>query len=139
MKRYWVLNFVFAAIFIASTAMQTSTTPPGVPADTTKLRVEMTDKGQLRLQVHGENNTGKKLRLAIVKKESSSLSYASESVIYNEFIKADNVNFERVLNLSQLENGTYEIEVTGGKQRFVRSITLQTTAEAVQKPREIVF
>ncbi len=138
MKQNWVLNLVFATMFIALTAMQTNTAPNYLNGGDT-LWVEIVDKGQMRLQVHGDNHTGKPLRLTIVQKERSTLNYASETVIYRDRIKAGETNFDRLLNLSQLENGTYEIEVTSGKQRFVRSITIQTTTETVQKPREIVF
>ncbi len=140
MKQNWVLNLVFATMFIALTAMQTATIPVSAcPEAGDVFQVEVIDKGQLRLQVHGENQTGKKLRLTIVQKEQSTLNYDSKTIIYRDQIKADETNFDRLLNLSQLENGTYEIEVTSGKQRFVRSITIQTTTETVQKPREIVF
>ena len=135
MKNNWALNLFIVAFFLVLTAMQLNPAPQTINSD---FKVEITQREDLRLIIHCEKEVGSKLQLSLVKPEKSVFGYSSESVIYQDKIAANITDYNRILNLSNLENGTYEIEITGGKKRFTRQIEIQTVTETTPRPRVIV-
>ena len=163
MKQNWILYCLSATFMLALTAMKPASAPLEAEQlyfgsagfvhenpitapycdtqnlDTLSIKVEIQSGNDLRIQVHCENYTGKKLRLLLLQKDNTVFGYRSEMVMHEDIVEGSLTQFDRVLNLSQLENGTYEIEITSGKERFVRRIQIQNIAEKATQPRKITF
>lgn len=138
MKQNRWVGLILAVLFIALTAMQTRSVD-SLPFTENKLKIELAEHSDLRLKLQCVNETGKKVRISVVRKEDSIFGYHSESTVYEEYVAAEQTSFNKLLNLSQLENGDYYVEITGGKERFVRHIKIQDVVEKENKPRKIVF
>jgi hypothetical protein len=135
MKNNWALNLFIVAFFLVLTSMQLNPAPQTINTD---FKVEIIQCDDLRLVIHCEKEVGSKLHLSLMKPEKSVFGYQSELIIYQDKIAADITDYNRILNLSNLENGTYMIEITGGKKRFTRQIEIQTVTETTPRPRVIV-
>ena len=90
------------------------------------LQVNIATTDDLRIQLTGRNDTGKKLYLTVLMQEDATFSRVAETEIYSEEISADIAGFNRVLNLSKLESGTYRISIKAGKQHFDRYVNIRS-------------
>ncbi|MBC7776702.1 MAG: hypothetical protein H7246_14810 [Phycisphaerae bacterium] len=122
MKHSWTMLLLGASFFVLLTSMKTIT-PQAGPAD---LKVDLTTTDDLRVQLTAQNETGKKLYLSVLMLESGVYNRLTETEIYTEEISGDISSFNRTLNLSKLESGTYRIVVKAGKQRFDRLINIKS-------------
>lgn len=126
---------LFGATFFATlTAMKIPQTDP----HNTNLNVELTATDDLRLQLTGQNTTGNKLHIKLSRDEATSFGHNMETVFYTERIAADSKGFNRTLNLSQLESGSYELEFRSGKERIVRYFEIgKAVLKEVSPPRVV--
>lgn len=134
MKNKWALLVLSAPLFVLFTAMKMS--PSG--GNPTKLNVEMTTTSGLRVQLAGQNHTGSKLHLKLFRDERTGFGYRTETVFYTERIAADETEFNRTLNLSQLESGVYELEIRSGKERIVRRLEIGAKPSTTVEPARVV-
>lgn len=88
--------------------------------------VQVEQKDNLRLVISCQKQAGQKLALVIKKIDVQLFKSPYEEVIYEENIPASVAEHVRMLNLSQLGEGTYQIEVKGGKQRFAQAVRIET-------------
>ena len=121
MKYNWILLFFGASLFTLLTSMKM---PAPQPAST-DLKVEIKTIDDLRVQLTAQNETGKKLYISILMQESGPFNRISETEIYGEEIAADVATFNRTLNLSKLESGTYRIKIKAGKQHIERILNIR--------------
>jgi hypothetical protein len=112
-----------------------------LPSDLTKgLNVALVAKEKLKVQLIGENNTGKTLKVKIIKIDNNYFGYYSESVIYTEKITADITKINKTLDLSKLDNGKYEIHVKAGKKQITQYLDLHPKpTEKLEEMRVISF
>lgn len=94
--------------------------------EATDLQVKITTTDDLRVQLTAQNDTGKKLYLSVRMQENTASSRVAETEIYSEEISGDISSFTRVLNLSNLESGTYRISIKAGKQHFDRYLNIRS-------------
>ena len=121
MKNSWTLPLFGAFFFVLLTSMKTITPQPE-PAN---LKVEITTVDDLRVQLTAQNETGKNLHLSVVMLESTLYNHLTETEIYTEEVPGEISSFNRTLNLSKLESGTYRIKVKAGKQHFDRTLNIR--------------
>ena len=121
MKLSLTLLLSGAFFFVLLTSMITSDPLTG-PAG---LKVDITPIEGLRVQVEGQNETGKKLYLSVVMIEPTVNFSTTETEIFAETFPADVSTFSRTLNLSKLESGNYRIDVKAGKHRFSRPLEIK--------------
>jgi hypothetical protein len=121
MKHNWTMLLLSASTFVLLTSMKTPAPQPG-SAD---LKVEIITKTDLRLELTAQNETGKKLHLSVLKLEPNAFNTTNETEIYTEEIAGDISSFNRTLNLSKLESGTYRIRIKAGKRRFERQLDIR--------------
>ncbi len=94
--------------------------------EATDLQVKITTTEDLRVLLTAQNDTGKKLYLSVRMQENATFNRVAETEIYSEEISGDISSFNRVLNLSKLESGTYRISIKAGKQHFDRFLNIRT-------------
>lgn len=134
MKHSWTLLLLGASFFVLLTSMKTMTPFPG-PAG---LKVDLATTDDLRVQLTAQNETGKKLYLSVLMQETSIYHRITESEIYYEEVSGDVHSFNRTLNLSKLESGTYRIVLKAGKQRFERLLNIKSKP-VKEEPRVITL
>lgn len=110
-----------AFFFVLLTSMKTITPQ----ADPSNLKIEITTVDDLRVQLTAQNETGKDLHLSVVMLESTLYNHLTETEIYTEEVPGEISSFNRMLNLSKLESGTYRIKVKAGKQHFDRTLNIR--------------
>lgn len=110
-----------AFFFVLLTSMKTIT-PQAEPSN---LKIEITTVDDLRVQLTAQNETGKDLHLSVVMLESTLYNHLTETEIYTEEVPGEISSFNRMLNLSKLESGTYRIKVKAGKQHFDRTLNIR--------------
>lgn len=134
MKHKLNLLLLGACFFVLLTSMKT----PNPLADTPSLKVEITTLEDLRVQLTALNLTGKDLHINVFMRETSLYSRLIETEIYQEEISSEIPSFNRTLNLSKLESGSYRIKVRAGKQHFERVLEIQAKpVMPAELPREI--
>lgn len=121
MKNSWTLPLFGAFFFVLLTSMKTITPQ----ADPSNLKIEITTVDDLRVQLTAQNETGKDLHLSVVMLESTLYNHLTETEIYTEEVPGEISSFNRMLNLSKLESGTYRIKVKAGKQHFDRTLNIR--------------
>lgn len=120
MKHTWTSLLFSAFLFLLLTSMKSSA------QEATDLQVNITTTDDLRVLLTAQNDTGKKLYLSVRMQENATFSRVAETEIYSEEISADISSFNRVLNLSKLESGTYRISIKAGKQHFDRFLNIRS-------------
>lgn len=128
MKHNWTLLLLGASFFVLLTSMKT----PAPQSNLAALRVEITPREDLRVQLTAQNETGKKLYLSVTMLETNTYNRITESEIYSEAVSGDISSFNRTLNLSNLESGTYRIRIKAGKQRFERLLDIKAKPVTTQ-------
>lgn len=128
MKHTWTLFLLF--ILLSNTKISAQ--------ETSDLQVKVTTTEDLRVQLTAQNKTGKKLYLSVLMQDHTAFNRMSEAEIYSEEISGDFSSFNRVLNLSQLESGTYRISIKAGKQHFNRFLNIRAKP-VTDNSRTIIF
>ncbi len=128
MKHRWTLLLFGAPLFVLFTSMQTLSPRPNSAA----LKVEVSTTSDMRVQLTAQNETGKKLYLSVQALEPNAFYGITETEIYTEEVSGGISKFDRILNLSKLEKGSYRIRISAGKERFERLLDIKA------KPAEIV-
>ncbi len=134
MKYNWSLLLVGAFFFTLLTSMKMPTLQP----DSSDLKVEIKTVDDLRVQLTAQNETGKKLYLSVLKQESDAFRVIAETEIYAEEVSGDVTTFNRTLNLSQLESGTYRIKIKAGKRSIDRLLNIRAKP-ATEETRAVVL
>ena len=136
MKQKWTLFLLGATFFVLLTSMRM---PVGQPTST-DLKVEITSINDLRIQLNAQNQTGKKLHIAVLMLERNAYNTVTETEIYSEQFAENIAEINRTLNLSQLETGNYQIRIKAGKERFERLLDIRTKpVETTNDTRIVLF
>ncbi len=135
MKHRWTLLLVGASFFVLLTSMKI----PVSQTASTDLKVEITAMDDLRVQLTAQNETGKKLRLTVAMLERNDFSGKTQTEIYSEEISGEVSDINRILNLSNLEIGTYQIKIKAGKSWFASLVDIRAKPAKVADDARIVL
>lgn len=114
-----------------------ATNPPVSDPETPKFQVEIASVDDFRIELSGQNLTGKAIQLRVVSRDFSTFGYVTETEFYAETIEDCVPSFKRLLNLSHLQKGTYEVELRAGKHRFSRRVEVLANSRAAEPLRTV--
>jgi hypothetical protein len=119
-----ISNALWALLLVAATVISAG----AQNAVSQPFSVQIEQKDGLRLGIYCQKTAGQKLILVVKKTDLQLFKSPYAEVIYEESIAATATEHVRMFNLSQLGEGTYQIEISGGGQRFGQTIEIRTRA-----------
>lgn len=83
-----------------------------------QVNISQPDKNNMKFRIAVMNPVSRYITITIKKQND---------VYFSEMIAA--ANYENVYDLSQLEDGNYQIQITGGKEKVLKNISIHTETQ----------
>jgi len=83
-----------------------------------QVNISQPDKSNMKFRIAVSNPVGRYITITIKKQND---------IYFSEMIGA--AAYENIYDLNQLEDGNYEVQISGGKERVVRNISIHTQTQ----------